>query len=580
MPSEPDSKSHYSYEEMISRLRQTREEGKVRQEERSFDPDTGKVTVRKRKRKRSGGGSGRLLRDPLGLRIARRCLFIGLPALLALVLLLYVVLSASVGTGVFEQGLGETLARRFGLAQPVRLQDCRLNGSTLSIGRAVGEGSGGSLLKSFAAEGTDLRLGLSSFFGGDWVVDFCTIRRGGIRLGQPGGEAGTGLPPPTGKSSGFFLSDRPGKMGFNGFSVWDGMLLLGTQPEDKAPGLRNVRASFSKREDSGAVYLDGQVSGGHDGTLRLPGWPDFNLENMRMQLFPDRAVVLRSLLKVATPTDSGLAGAGSPSGGRGTGLEDGTIALSGVVPFRPGAAADLKVSIRNLPLARLLPRGADRYLGEGAILSADGASLTWDAADPAGTWQLAGQGNLVTFRIRSLALIPALNDLTGGEIVDGLDADTCRVEFTVRPDGTTLDNIRIAATSKFQITGTARIETDGKLSGKLQFGLAPDLLLGRIPGFFKRGIDNFHWAEVTLGGVASAPIEDLTARLQAGANRADSPQGVPEASPPGLLDLEQGKQPETPKRGESDAGKAEEYFRSLTEDKPAPGTTPAPGNNP
>jgi len=251
-----------------------------------------------------------------------------------------------------------------------------------------------------------------------------------------------------------------------------------------------------------------------------------------------------------------------------------------VVPFRSGASADLKASLRHIPLAKLLPRGADRFLGEGTFLSSEGASLTWDAADPERTWQLAGHGNLVSLRLRSLALIPALTDLTGGEIVDGLDADSCQIDFTVRPDGTVLDNIRITGTSKFQITGTARIQPDGKLSGKLQFGLAPDLLLGRVPGFFKRGIDNFYWADVTLGGVASAPIEDLSARLQAGPNRADSPQGEPGPSSPGLLDLEEGKQPEAPGRGESDARKAEEYFRSLTDDKPAAGDKPAPGNRP
>jgi hypothetical protein len=53
------------------------------------------------------------------------------------------------------------------------------------------------------------------------------------------------------------------------------------------------------------------------------------------------------------------------------------------------------------------------------------------------------------------------------------------------------------------------------LTGEIKLGLSNEILLDKIPGFFKQGDAASAWTEVKVGGLASAPNEDLSPKLQA-----------------------------------------------------------------
>jgi hypothetical protein len=554
MPADPEPKDHYSYDDMLDRLRQSRGGSTVRDEEKTVDPETGKVTVRRRKRKRTGGGkAGGLLRQPGWMRVARKLAYVGFPIFALLVVVLYFVMAASVRTGVFQQGLGESLARQFGFATPLRLSDTRLSGLSLQIGLAEGSGDAGSPVKSFAAEGSDLRLSLSCLAGGDWDVEFCSIRRGGLRLGVPAPSAAfLHAPAPGLLGAGFLLSERPSRIVIHGFSVYEGMLLFGPEEEDKAPGFRNVRASFSRREQDGAVIYDGQLAGGREGRLQLPGWPLLGLEQVRLRIDSKAATIARSSFRLADETS-----ASSPAAAN-TKIADAAIEANGTVPLGSGQAS-LAINAIALPVTALLPRGINRILGDEGTLHADRLSLTWSAGDPSRTWRLAGRGAVNMVKIRSLPLVSALSDLTGGDLNDSIDFEICQFDLQATPEGTELTNIEAGSPGRCQLEGEMRVDRDGRLSGILRIGIAPDLLLGRIPPALQRDAGGYYWAAINLDGTALAPVEDLTSRLR---NPAAPPRAVPLAPEPG--------EEAPPEAAVPDQDRRDELFRALTGDEDEP----------
>lgn len=553
MSSENKRQRNYSPDEMISRLQASRGGSKVRGEEREVDEESGMVTVRRRKRRRTGKGKADLsLRDPKWFRLLKRVTFIGFPVVAVLVIALYVVVSASVETEGFRRGLGETLAKQMGLAAPLKLEGTRLNTTSLSVGRATGEGNPGSPLRAFTFEGTDFRLGTSSFFGGDWDVAFCTVQNGMVRLGRPAPATAATAAEPL-RLAGFMLSPRPGSITFREVAVWDGMVLFGEAEPEKGPGLRNVRADFSRREEGGGVFYEGQFTGVQNGTLELKGWPVFGVDTIRVRFDGDQVDIMRSRLSL------GEQGVDAPLR---------TLEAKGTIPALPGRTASLTLDALELPLEELLPPTVDRLV-KGDKLSAEGLALTWNTSDPAGSWKIEGKARVQVVQMREdLRIISVLRGLTSNEL-QGLDLVDCQFDLEMSPEGTVIRNIQGAATSKAQVSGDLRVSADGRIDGQFRLGLAQDLLLGRIPPFLETGLGaeiGYFWADIEVGGLVSAPIDDFSARVRAwqagGGGLREA--AAPRPAIPGLL---------PPPDGEEDLSDRKRMdrwnglFRNLTEEE-------------
>ena len=547
---------------MVARLRESRPDGgtRVKSEEREFDPETGRVTVRRQKKRRTGDAKIGLLKDPRWFRFLRKATYIGVPSMAALMIVVYMVLVGSVGANRFQEGVGRSLASQFGLPEPVDIKETALSGGVnLSVGKARMRGDDNSMLQSVSAEGIVMRLGLRSFLGGPWRAQYCTVRQAAVVLGPPSPAKTTAFSQARPLvAAGFLLSDEPKSIDFSEFSIWNATVLFGGTDPVKTPGLRNVRVAFSRRHPAGGQpYFDGQFSGGREGELTLPGWPAFRVETIRLAVHPDKARIVRSILHLGDDEVNKVkAGVSS------------FIEARGEIPFAAGMPTEIDLSVRGVFLSDLLPKGVTRFCN--GIMRSEDLRLTYTSDNPAASWRLQGAVALDAARLRSLPIINQIMNLTGGELA-GVDFDECRFDLDQSPAGISLSNIDAVTDGRMRVMGNLKVGGDGKLEGKLRLGLASELLLQSIPPFFTQGDDGFYWADVALGGQAALPSDDLTARLQAwtaGSGQAMQREGAPTRELERLEELDDmGREEERGQRGGNarDEEQLENLFESLIE---------------
>jgi hypothetical protein len=509
MPADRDPKLKYSYQEMMDRLREIRSESShVRSEEREVDPETGKVTVRRQKRRRTGKTKSGLARDPRWYRFFSRLAYLGIPVLVVLLVVTYLVVAASTGTGRFQEGVGRVLTRDLGV-ESATIKDTKLRAFHLIVGQAAIQGKTGSMIGAAEMQEVEMRLSPRSFLGGSWTVEGCSIANLKLYLAAPRPVAVSARQRPAPTLAGFLLADEPTSIHFSDVTVAQADILFGTPANatpaarGALPGLRKVRASLLERpsEDGSSPYFDLQVGGGRDGTLTLPGWPALRIEVLRAELRPDGATLKRSAFRFATPAETKLANA-----------PIGFIEATGTIPSAAGATAELELALSDVSLADLLSKNVSRYLS--GTLHAEALRLTWRTSDPLNTWTIEGPITLRRGQIRELEILGGIGEITAGELA-GLDFDECGAVLNVTPEGTRISEIRARGIGRAYVTGEMRIAANGKLDGRIQLGISEDSLLENSPPFFKSGDESAAWTPVVLSGTTSNPKENLSARLDA-----------------------------------------------------------------
>ena len=290
---------------------------------------------------------------------------------------------------------------------------------------------------------------------------------------------------------------------------------------DAVPGLRKVRASLLERlsEDGTPPYFDLQIGGGRDGTLTLPGWPTFRIEVLRAELRPDGATLKRSAFRFAQPVESKLPNAPIAF-----------IEAKGTIPSASGATAELNLTLTDIALADILPKNSTRYLS--GTLQAEALRLTWRTSDPANTWAIEGPVTLQRVRIRELAVLDGLGEITSGELA-GLDFDDCSAVVNITSEGTRISEIRARGIGRAHMAGEIKIASNGKLDGLIQLGVSEDSLPEVAPPFFKPGDDSALWTSVVLSGTIGNPAEDLSARITAWAKSPGASGNRPPMPPEG-----------------------------------------------
>ena len=562
MPSDPESKDHYSYEEMMARLRDNRPQStKVKSEERQYDPETGITTVRKNKKRRAPATTKSLLKDPRWFRIIRKAVFISVPAASGLIVAAYFVLAGSVATDRFQEGLGKSVVRQFGLASKFEVVKTALDRLVLTVGKADFEGAPNQMVQSAKLKELDLHLAPQSFLGGAWTARYLIVRDAELVLRAPQNSETTGLNRMSDLlHAGFFLSDDPERIHFSEISVWNANVLFGDSDAIKAPGLRKVRIALSVRDNgSGKRHLDGQLSGSsRDGSLTLPGWVPFNVETIRLALHPDKLTIFRSVFHLGDDEMNKIKSGASSH-----------IEVKGDVPLVPGKQAEIDLMLRGIILRDLLPKGISRFCA--GVMRAESLKLTFDSHDPAATWKLTGAIALDMAQIRSLNLVTQLEDVTNGELT-GIDLDEFTFDMELSPNGIKMQNITASTSGKIHLVGNIESDATGKMHGKIRVGLPREILLEKIPSAFTVAEDGIYWAEMNLGGTTTAPLEDLSPRLQAWAAGTGEAMRTPAMQPAGI-------DPELETNGPNakDADQWEEIFDSLTNGtKPAAPKTPRP----
>ena len=545
---DPDSKNHYSYEEMVARLRENRPQGsRVKSEDREMDPETGKVTVRRQKKRRTTSGNPDVFKDPKWFLICRRVMYVSLPVAVILVVVCYVIVMATTGTGRFQSGLGASLSRSMGLVEPVEIKESSLRGLTLGIKKATLPGTRDGGFRQGVAEGIAMRLHPKSFLGGDWEVGTCIVNKATILLGIPApNQADTGAPAGNARAAGFLLSTNPANVHFSDVTIAQANLVFGGTDPLKSPGLRSVRCSMLHRTpESGAAYYDMQISGGRDGLLVLPGWPALKVETMRVEsrdggMFLKRSVLHLGEDEAAKTKDVGIS----------------MIEAKGTIPFTAGAEANIELAVRGLLLSDLIPKAANRYVS--GDMRSEGLLLTYQASDPVNTWRLRGPVVLNHASLRGLRVIALLQQVTGGGVaanvrqrITGEDMATmgfeeCRFTLDMTAKQTRLVQIQAVGAGRAQLTGDLEITAAGELSGTVKLGLSNEILLEKVPEFFLPGEAASSWSAMNVAGLVSAPSEDLSPKLQVwlAAQGASLPMDTPagEDSPAGTT----GKTPDQP----------------------------------
>lgn len=508
MSDERDSKHHYSYKEMVDRLRDNRPEGsRVKSEEREVDPETGKVTVRRQKRRRTGKTKSGLLHDPKWFRLFRRLGYVGLPVVLALLVVTYFVVAASTGTGRFQEGVGRALIRDLGL-ESASIRETKLRGLNLLAGEATMDGKAGAMVRGAVLQEVEMRLSPGSFLGGSWDVEACAIGNLKLLLAAPRAAAVASASLPSRFAAGFLLADEPSRIHFRDVTVAQAEILFG-QPanpsaaaRDALPGLRKVRASLLERipEDGSPPYFTLQIGGGRDGSLTLPGWPVFRIESLGAEMRADATTLSRSVFRFAEPVETKLLN--SPIG---------FVEAKGRVPHAAGSTAEIILTLRDVSLADLLPKNTSRYLS--GTLHSEALRLSWKTSDPSNSWTIEGPVSFRRVQIRDLKVFSSLEQITAGEL-GSLNFDEGTAVLTISGAGTRLGEIRAEGIGRASLTGEIKVEPNGKLEGQIQLGVSRESISDSAPPFFKAGEDSSFWTPVTLGGTTTNPTEDLSARIE------------------------------------------------------------------
>ena len=531
----PPEKESYSYDEMMARLRSQRSSGGRRIR---IEGEDGMVEIKKRKRRTHQPAKQRKQR--LG-KLKKRLLLICIPAVLLLIGL-YMLLQARYESEGFRNGLSERASELLGA--PTEISTLNVSGLSIRSRKMFVEPPGSFLREAeFASLSGNLTAG--SLFSSDWHLTSAAALHARLRFQTPGAmpdALAAGAPPSGLVTAGLGLSSRPGaikidKLLINSANfVWAG------------------RKDFVFLEEATLVSKGGVGRNTAfrltDATLRVPAWPEFQVERAELILGPAKLQVRGGVM-----THNYI------------GHKGGDATLNGQIDLSDRSAkANFICEFDSMPIESLArkewkPRvdgDVDATLNFQADLAVPGSL---EVSGP--FWIRNGSyGDIIpTKRLAAFLAEPRISRIPFHSI---------KGKITLRQDKTVVEDIEATAPDFVQVKGAYAIEPDGILSGELEVAIS-DKVLTKLPGgkpdFFisSTTAPGFSVASVKVSGTTTQPIEDLTPRLEAALEKYKIESAAPPASAYPTIPLAPGakknsKDPETLRKK-----KAEESFEKILE---------------
>lgn len=505
-PAQPE-KEHYTYDEMMERLRGQRSGGSGQRVK--IASSDGSIEVRKRKRRSHQPAK---VRQQLTSKLKRNVLLVTVPLILLLIGA-YLLLNVRYQSDSFRSSLSSQAAGFIGA--DTELSPLNIKGLSVRSRRMFIEPEAGSLLQDAEFISLHGRLTFASLFSSDWNLTSLNALHGKLNFRAPTRSFATGSEGQLGRHSsgspligaGLGFSSKP-----NAFNIETAR--VGSTDFVWANGLRE--SVFI--EDA---TLSSQLIGSQtemliaDGKLRFGEWPEFDLETAEVSFSKDQIRVKDALLHHALLGNS--AGEAKLSG---------VVDLSGSSP-----AADFVCELGGIP-AKSLVQAA--WLGkiEGEV----DATLNFkaDLSDP-DSLRVSGSFGIRDGNFGDLTPTKRLAVFLAEPRISRINFHSIRGMITIDHERRTVDDLMALAPGLLKVSGSYTIEEDGTLSGALDLQISNEILdklpCGR-PDFFSavEGDANMSSTTVELGGTSSEPTEDLTNRLSAALEKHEIDSAAPPAS--------------------------------------------------
>lgn len=539
-PPSPTDKDSYSYDEMMERLRHGRSSGGNRRV-KIQSPD-GTVEIRKRKRR---SHQPQKIRQERISRL-RKIAIIGVALLVLLVIGIRLLLNVRYESDGFREGVSQRASELIGTTTTI--EPITVKGRSIRSRRLLIEPPRGSILRDAEFMSVNGRLATRSMFSSDWDLSSLNATGALLRFQSPRGglaanaqgmhlHATDGIPL---VGAGFGYSSTPGKIHIEHLRVTDADFswLSGRKEFVFLEDATLTSTNVDSRTDLKVI----------DSTLRIPGWPELELEEAQVSFTRDNILIDEALL---THTVLGrLAGEA---------ILRGSIDLSGA-----SSLANFSCQFDSIPVSSLIDEiWHSKLLG---VIDGD-LKFQADLSIP-GSLETTG-----TFSIKngSFGDVPPTDRLATFLAEPRL----ARIEFhelkgkvTTGGGAIAVRNIDALCPNIMRIGGSYTISADGLIGGELEVSIS-DRILNQIPGgkpeFFSAPdpITAMSSATVKLGGTRSEPTEDLTPRIEAAIEKFKEDLAKPlEGSYPKIPTVP-GRKP----AGSDDAAKkrSEEAFNQLLE---------------
>lgn len=194
------------------------------------------------------------------------------------------------------------------------------------------------------------------------------------------------------------------------------------------------------------------------------------------------------------------------------GSTDSLLSMTGDVGMREDKHVDLRLDIKNMPIAPWLPSEVEGETGGNVTgfveWKADGQTI--EASSGSGGLSVSGG------RLSGLPLLEFLASAAAEKNLKTLTLRECNVEFQWKYPRFEISSISLEAEEKVALRGSLAVR-NGKLDGTCELGLDPeylDWLPKAEEEVFTRRENGMIWTTVRISGTLAKPENDLTPRLK------------------------------------------------------------------
>lgn len=504
--SENQPRGRVPLEDMVDRIRDAHSTKPRETEEREYDPETGVVRVRKRRRVRKKSDQA-----SVQAKKRRRLSLMGFGTVFVVAVLLaacYGMVWGTTKTDAFRNGFADSLIKQFGF-RAVTSDRFSLNGSQISTGRVMIEGSAGSLLHRAQMSGFSMEFELDTFRGGDWKVRRCAASELKLFLVSSADEGvvdAQALPQLI--AAGFLLNDNPEEIRIDEFSFWNTTFVFGADERKAESQVKQANLVFDRLDD-------GKGFAGHfgGGVFEIEGWPDLVVNKSTLRL--ENGVLDISNGSFSTRT--------------------GDLFFEGQLPTY--GEGEFLIEAKNMRLAELLVDPWSVYAD--GVISRGEFVLKIDPMQPSKR-SLKGDFKISTLRLFRMGFIQQVQTFLTRD--DRGETVFQQVSGTLdhSSERTRIENLYIESTDGMVIRGTLEFLPDETMRGMLMVGVPANKFMEGMPRIFKIGEGGLAWTPIVLKGTGAAISDDLSERL------ANPPQEVKEEDFPSLETPDAGVTPPAP----------------------------------
>ncbi|MGI9241738.1 MAG: hypothetical protein ACR2RV_13130 [Verrucomicrobiales bacterium] len=500
-PTEPE-KEHYTYDEMMARLRGQRSGGGG-QRVKIASPD-GSIEVRKRKRRSHQPAKER---QRITGKLKRNVLLVTLAVILVLIGA-YLLVNVRYQSDSYRSSLSSQATGFIGAS--TELSPLNIKGLSVRSRRMFIEPEDGALLQDAEFISLHGRLTYGSLLSSDWNLTSLNALHGKLNFRAPtksfaGRDRSAAGSPLTGAGLGF--SSKP-----TAFNIQNAR--VGSTDFVWANGLKETifveGATLSSQQigpETEMLIVDAK--------LRFGEWPEFDLETAEVSFSKDEIRVKDALLHHELLGNSA-----------GDAMLSGVVDMSGASPV-----ADFVCELTEIPAKSLVQ---EAWLGkiEGEVDTT--LRFKADLADP-GSLQVSGPFWIRDGNFGDLTPTKRLAVFLAEPRISRINFHSIKGVITIDKDARSVDELEAHAAGLLKIRGSYKIKDDGVLSGSLDLSISNEILdklpCGR-PDFFTpvEGDSGMSSTRVELGGTSSEPTEDLTTRLSVALEKHEIDSAAPPAS--------------------------------------------------